>query len=258
MQKLNKALQFAEWGFACFLTLITGLRFVDPKGYQDPIKANLVFLQSKLFLAVLVCALAILLLKCLNEFIVSKYTVRAETVKFVVDSLHKKYFENVPEEHKYEHRVTVFKARKKWFPFTDCHLRIYSRSGTTYQKSKTRLIIDDDHLELNEGIAGWAWFINATATKMDLPAWPNTDSSNSISGEKALCEQYAKEGRIPLSKASSLNVKSRSVTATVVRTSKGKKWGVLVLDSRDPKGISELQEKKALVELSADLMTRMV
>jgi hypothetical protein len=108
---------------------------------------------------------------------------------------------------------------------------------------------------LNEGVAGKAWFINASATILNLPLWPESPNG---AKDYDIRREYAERGLLSMQKAVRLNVKSRSITATVVRSPIGKKWGVLVLDSRHPDGVSDNAEKQALVELSAAIMSTIV
>lgn len=54
-----------------------------------------------------------------------------------------------------------------------------------------------------------------------------------------------------------IRVKSRSVTASVVRRA-GERWGVVVFDSRDPQGVAQVPEKTAVVELTAFLLSQIV
>lgn len=133
---------------------------------------------------------------------------------------------------------------------------MFARSGTAYHRSRTFLRINDEVETANEGLAGKAWFINATVTQLNLPAWP--DANRAISSDWSSRKEYAERGFLTVDKAEGLNVKSRSVTATVVRSAIGKKWGVLVLDSRDPQGVSDAPDKKALMDLAADIMSNVV
>jgi hypothetical protein len=246
-------LQFAEWVLVFVLTLLTATRNVDPEDQEQPIRAVLTFIHGKLFTYIFWTALSILVVKVVNAVIQHK-TGRSDTIQNVLNSLHKQYFSGVPENELFQHRATLFKA-KKFFSLRPNYLQVFARSGTAYQRSKTYLRIDDENENRNEGIAGKAWFINASASVYDLPSWPETWSSGT---DFARRKEYAERGLLSVEKAASLNVKSRSITATVVRTATGRKWGVLVLDSRDPAGILNVPEKKALAELSAEIMRNMV
>jgi len=255
MELLQFVLQIAEWLLVFIVTALAGARAADPSNYDELSRAILVFLQAGSFKYTFACALGVFCLKIVNEGLLRRRITKMGQVRFVLNSLHRKYFSNVPEEELYLHRVTVLRA-KRFFSTTPHRLCVFARSGTSFQKSKTYLRIDDEHEDENEGVAGRAWFTNATATVTDLPQWP--DKLYSPTQDTLTRSQYAQTGLLSVEKASRLNVKSRSITATVVRTVSGRKWGVLVLDSRNPQGIQNSREKKEIVELSAAIMSHMV
>ena len=103
----------------------------------------------------------------------------------------------------------------------------------------------------NEGLAGQAWFRNATASVGDLPECPNPWSD-----ADARCQAYAKAGLLTAKKAGRLKVRSRSLLATPVRNFKGNQWGVLVLDSRLPNTFGP--ERQAAVTSFATVLSKML
>lgn len=153
-------------------------------------------------------------------------------LKNMTDSVHASYFVGVPEGERYHNRVTVFKANRKRTMLT-----AVCRSGTQFPRGTQPLGISDDAEAANEGIAGWAWFTDSTATRLNLPECPTP----CVAGD-ATCERYAREGRMPIEKARKLHVRSLSLLATPIRDRSGHRWGVLVLDSRRPDGIDATKE----------------
>lgn len=164
--------------------------------------------------------------------------------------------------------MTLFKAARHWrdvppdprkwngWPRWKRSLKVYCRSGTAYLKSSTRLAIDDDSEIGNEGAAGRSWFTNAQCIVSGLPAWPNPTPADPENDP--VCRDYAQRGFMTVKKAASLNVRSRSVSAHVVRTRAGERWGVVVFDSREPEGVSQDAPTALLMELTAYLLTRFV
>ena len=88
-------------------------------------------------------------------------------LKAALDSLRDGFFAEAPESERHHNRVTLFRPdRARRF------LRPFCRSGTQYQRCNTSFAIDDNNEQANEGVAGRAWFSDATITK-ELPAVPN-------------------------------------------------------------------------------------
>lgn len=271
MEALRRWVQRAEWAFVAALAVVAAVRTsVDPAKLQDTVwKHVVVGLQNHYVAVVAVLALSIFASK-LGHSGLERWTTSHKAIKAVLDSAHRIYFQGVAKsdpQDLYQHRVTLFRARRyirdlplmKWrlrdWPWWKRGLRVYCRSGTAYQHSRTRLAIDDDNESANEGIAGRAWFTNAAWTVSDLPEWP-AEATNPA--EDQTCNEYAERGYMSVSKAKSVAVKSRSVSAHVVRTKSGEKWGVLVFDSRDPQGVADMPERKHIIELSAHLLSQLV
>ena len=246
---------------------------MEPAGVADPLW-KLIVAEIREYYVPLVATLAILALvsKLLQSFL-ERWTTRSRAIKAVLDSAHRVYFKSaaqVTPEDLYQHRVTLFRAGKHWRdfpanPFTwrgwpsrqwRRSLQLFSRSGTAYQRSTIRLCIDDEHEEANQGVAGRAWFTDAQRTVSDLPEWPVPTPPNPANDP--VCVEYASKGFMSVENAAKVRVKSRSICAHVVRTKSGERWGVLVLDSRDPKGVAATAERAAIVELSALLLTQLV
>jgi hypothetical protein len=181
------------------------------------------------FIAVLVLVSLVLLAKAVEEFLEGSDTARLKTI---LDTLHATYFADFPANDRYQHRATLFKANRQ-----NTLLEAVCRSGHLYPKGIQPLRISINDEAANEGVAGWAWVTDSTVYRTDLPEVPNPWSDGD-----PVCQQYAKDGLLPMQKAQKLRVKSRSVVATPVRRPDGAVWGVLVLDSRRPDGIDRTKE----------------
>lgn len=199
-------------------------------------------------------ALAVLGLRITQEVLGGRIANRGE-IKRVLDSFQESFFRSVPSQDQFKHRATLFKARKNLAGQAQ-YLKVFARSGTAYQKSRTWFRINDESSDpsANEGVAGRAWFTNSQITVTDLPLWPNAGNPS----KDAECQRYARDGFLSLETAARLEIKSRSISATVVRNRAGQRWGVLVLDSQEPDGISMTSEKDAMFSLVADLVARHV
>jgi hypothetical protein len=255
---------YLEWALTGILPVVAVALRVDPTQYSQLPRALLETIQRHAVGTVLALSSAILVLKVVQK-LSERWATDHGAIKAVLDSAHKVYFERVakmdPDRQVY-HRVTLFRARKRLRDLDLLHpgrwkpsLTIYCRSGTAYQKSSTRMAIDDEDENANEGVAGRAWFLNGQCTVSDLPEWPTAPGD---AMENPVCQEHAAKGRLSVTQAAALKVKSRSLGAHVVRTTTGARWGVVVFDSRDANGVSEAPEKKALLELTAILLSQLV
>ena len=80
-------------------------------------------------------------------------------------------------------------------------------------------------------MAGRIWFLGTERT-VELPEW---------SDDPVRKAEYAVKGFIGPAQAESLRVKSKVLSGTVVRLF-GRKWGVLILDSKTPGFIANTKE----------------
>lgn len=168
--------------------------------------------------------------------------------KSALDILRNALFKNMPPDEMFHHRATLFKANRR-----ETKLKFFCRSGTQYQRKVQTFQINNDNEMQNEGIAGQAWFKDATLNYSDLPEIPSQWRDDDDS-----CKEYAKAGHLPLSKAKLLNVKSRSIAATPIRNLEGKRWGVLVVDSRNPDDFLSKSENKELFESIAATIEKLL
>ncbi|MBA4063095.1 MAG: hypothetical protein C0501_05175 [Isosphaera sp.] len=172
---------------------------------------------------------------------------REEFVKRVVgavlEGLRSEYFTKVDEEDRHNHRVTLFVCQTR-AGGDGKELRIYRRAGS-FPSSPTAWRVDDDEPGRCEGVAGRVWF-HGTKRTVELPEW-----SEDTAGKEA----YAAKGFVGPIQAENLKVKSKVLSGTVVRVF-GRKWGVLMLDSRTAGFILPAEEH--VVERYAALIGRML
>lgn len=186
--------------------------------------------------------------KICTDFFVSRGAPKKQ-IKASLNAFSDSFFKEVAISDRYKNRVTLFKAKKDFFGRQS--LIIFARAGTIQQKSNTQFLIDDNNEEKNEGVAGRAWYTNSRVTVSSLPQWNEGVSWKSDQN----CIEYAKQSFLTLEKASQLTIKSRSITATIVRNQQGDPWGVLVLDSREPQGVENTTEKNNLIDMVANTLS---
>lgn len=266
LRRFRTAAKWLEWMCLAAIPVVTGLQKVQPDTIQPPLIREFVRLfHTHPILPIFLFAMGGLIGKATQSGL-ERWMSDHKAIKGVLDAAHTTYFQGVPEKDRYLHRVTLFQARRHFrdFPFLKLWqyrslwkpaLRMQSRSGTAYQRSAPRLAIDDENEAGNDGVAGRAWFANAEWIAVDLPEWPDPEPADPSCNET--CIDYATKGYMRVQTCAKIKVKSRSVTASVVRKA-GDRWGVVVFDSRDPNGVSEIPEKTAVVKLTAFLLSQIV
>lgn len=175
-----------------------------------------------------------------------------EKLQFILDEYQDRVFKNlnVPKDH---NRVTLFKFKKNlffrrhwlesevstWFPFKTrrfCgdYLVPYMRSGHLTLNTKTIFYIDSENSAKSQGVAGLAWSQRGVVILPDLPEITSNTKTKArenyatvTKSSVRFLERYLAEGRIP----------SRAMAAMPVECN-GKLWGVIVLDSLDPLGVT--------------------
>lgn len=193
-----------------------------------------------------------------------------EKIQFILDGYQEKVFSasRAPRDH---NRVTLFKHHKScllkrhWTatsplrpwgdrkPFSE-YLVPYLRSGHLAQKTGAIFYVDSNNSERTEGVAGMAWAQRQVAHLPDLPEVVAATGkrikkqyATATKCDVKLMDKYLSEGRQP----------PRSIAAIPVECH-GKLWGVIVLDSRDPLGVTEesIQNYTLTVALIGQLLER--
>lgn len=175
-----------------------------------------------------------------------------EKLQFILDEYQDKVFKNlnVPKDH---NRVTLFKYQENLFfrrhwqesatgwslfktrRWRGNYLVPYMRSGHLTLKTKTLFFIDNENSTKTQGVAGVAWSSKQVFILPDLPEIkPTTANRTKESYAKVtkssvrFLERYLDEEKTP----------PRSMAAVPVECN-GKLWGVIVLDSLDPLGVTK-------------------
>lgn len=175
-----------------------------------------------------------------------------EKLQFILDEYQEKVFKNlnVSKDH---NRVTLFKYRENLFfrrhwlesptgwslfktrRWKGNYLVPYMRSGHLTLKTKTLFFIDNENSAKTQGVAGVAWSRKEVFILPDLPEIkPITAKRTKENYAKVtmssvrFLERYLTEGKTP----------PRSMAAVPVECN-GKLWGVIVLDSLDPLGVTK-------------------
>ena len=170
-----------------------------------------------------------LLLAAFTGFLQKRYGDPAmwSIVHNMLDDFRSKVFSDAGSDYQHHDRVTLFKHTQWAFVLTcwpwDGWLLPVERSGHTTQSSRAifRAPDDPDHCE---GMAGLAWCANGGLKVFNLP-----QLSSACSEEVFTC--YAEKTGVTVPWLRSRLPKGRSFYAVRVE-SKGKPWGVIVIDSR--------------------------
>ena len=143
-------------------------------------------------------------------------------VQSVLAYMHEHFFEGRDKDDKHKHRVTLFVCAAETGP-DGCSksLAIFARKGA-HGDSQTRWLVADDDLDRCRGMAGRIWCLGSTDEHAVGDAWDDNDPVKQAA--------YAKATDLTVAEAMGLRVKSQYFFGTVVMV-RGKKWGVLLIDS---------------------------
>ena len=135
------------------------------------------------------------------------------------------------------HRVTLFKHFRfrlaGWdvgnggWPWSGWLVPV-ARSGHTSQRSSARFLAPDD-TDRAQGIAGRAWARRRAAAVMT--ELPDVRADGCIPKQR---EDYAKRTNVRLRWVEKRRPAARSLMGFTVENTRGRPWGVLVIDSRSP------------------------
>jgi hypothetical protein len=267
LQKLRTAAKWLEWVCLGMIPAVAAIQRIAPDTVQSPILREIIrWFVNHPFGPIVGLAVGGIVGKG-TQSALERYQSSHAAIKAVLDAAHTSYFAGVPENERYLHRVTLFRARRYWrdIPFTfqvwqinarwKPKLRMRCRSGTAYQRSTHPLSLDDENESGNEGVAGRAYFANGVIVAPDLLEWPVPEPADPAADPA--CVAYATQGFMSIESCRRVRIKSRSVTASVVRKA-GARWGVVVFDSREPQGAGQAPEKNAVLKLTAFLLGQMV
>lgn len=190
---------------------------------------------------------------CIRKFLEQQGPVwRWDTIQALLDSAQKQLFEDRVNDELHHHRVTLFKYSKWQFryrrwPKCGGWLLPKARSGITTKKTTAHFFVPDD-ADKAEGIAGGAWCSGGLLEQFDLPDITSDPSEQDL-------REYAKRTRVPyewLSSRRSKPPRYRAIIAIAVQAA-GRRWGVLVIDSRNPSRFEPIKVKSVLNCIEAPL-----
>lgn len=168
-----------------------------------------------------------------------------KVVESVVDELRNHAFTRKTQRQPiHEHRVTIFKrvrwkmkirldrstqgGLRVWWPWSGW-LVPKVRSGHTTQRSRTVFLAPDD-ADHAEGVVGKVWATQGMLSKDDLPPIDGFSSGEQI-------REYAENSWVTEKWVRQRLDKCARCVCGIPLEVRGKTWGVIVLDSREPGGI---------------------
>jgi hypothetical protein len=160
-----------------------------------------------------------------------------DVIQWMLDRLQEETFreENEAGQPLHDHRVTIFKHGHRFFHLGKW-LTPVARSGHMTQGTDIMFRAGDDPTRL-EGIAGRAWALRSRVVAQDLPDL-NQHLVLSPAGREKAIEEYSKKTFVTqewLRRRLARNKPfARSYYAIHVEV-RGARWGVLVIDSMNPK-----------------------
>lgn len=230
------------------LGVITGIKKEDTWIKDSPSAIRLVeFLQEHaLILYAIICAIVIACFvyrRLGNPWVWEK-------IQFILDEYQDKAFNKEPGDATDHHRVTLFEHKKncifrkhwsseKWYnpsgekPMISSYLVPVKRSGHISQNSTTCFYVSDNSDDC-ESVAAKAWSSNQTVIKTDLPLINTRTVQRDL---KSYATDTYTDIKMLQKWASAKKQMPRSIAAVPVMVS-GEIWGVIVLDSRLPNGVT--------------------
>lgn len=193
-----------------------------------------------------------------------------DLIKFVLNEYQNNAFEVTPEKNqipKDHNRITIFRystglylfSKKpfswknyKKIKFKERYLAPVLRSGEQSQNSQALFLVTDDS-DTTQGVAGRTWCMQQAMTINKLPdVLGDGKTSRSNYAAKSFCTLEIIDRHIQEKKPM-----PRSISAIPLER-KGKPWGVIVLDSRYPNGVTEraIDEYRLTVSFISQLLEK--
>jgi|GEM_PF-4857527 len=199
---------------------ITVLEFADPEDQQAiPVPQELLeWLHTHRLMVVLLLAV-IELVGGLASFLLNVLCLfDRQQVREILETAVQHHFQE-QNRSEYHYRATLFKIR--YCPILGTWLGIVARSGENYTGSNTIFSLDRMRKQKCTGIVGEC-------------ARQNTQVIVALAGDAA-DDEYATRGYVADCEFQALNVKASVFFATPIVRQNGRTWGVLVLDTTDPR-----------------------
>jgi hypothetical protein len=152
-----------------------------------------------------------------------------DILKKFLDHLHRKHFPNPDGGSRPEFRLTLFTPGY----LKRNHLVVRSRSGGMLLTSRVKWSIKKSEAGEYDGLAGYSW-----ATEIFVPLHDLPDYDACSEEEKA---EYRRKTYISAKKINKLHWKARSYCSLIVKNQRGKKVGVLMMESKLPDGLKDIK-----------------
>jgi GAF domain-containing protein len=240
---------------------------------KDPIKYTQPYIKSSIVMSKQYAALSIVLAVYVG---LANYASKKigppwawQSIKYIIDRFQKQIIKGSSHPKYDEHRVTLFKCVRWNFRMTDWktlkersgsdkypnlkqlwNLRWFkplTRSGPTTQRLRTWFPLYEEGT-IGEGVIGEVWRTEGVKRVEDLPEIPPIDEADAAQVYKT----YAAEVKCNEKWLRSRNNRTmaRSYCGIPIEVDNGKRWGVIIIDSREPRlNISNEQIELAAVAL---------
>jgi|SRR6266478_2616733 len=149
-------------------------------------------------------------------------------LKRFVDHLHRQHFPEPTGGSNPNYRVTFFSRGR----LRRNSLGVYVRLGSLHPKSRARWDIRRSEAEDYHGVAGFAW---AREVFVTIDGLPDYDGGNDNDRANYLSRTFIKQNDVVR-----LHWKARSYRGLAIKDSKSEKVGVLMMESREPQGLTKI------------------
>ncbi len=158
-----------------------------------------------------------------------------DIIQDLLDVFRGHVFKDHPNDDVHHHRVTLFKrVTCSWSTnvreLYGGWLVAVARSGFTTRSSVTKFRAPDQ-ADQATGVAGMTWARANTVIVFDLPDLNDSPSNDDFA-------RFAEAARVSLDFLKQRRPRSRSLAGFPIEVA-GKQWGVVIVDSRRPRGIDE-------------------
>jgi len=159
-----------------------------------------------------------------------------ETVEAMLNHYRDRVFSRRTRDPRHYHRVTIFKHVGWRWPLLHGRLPGHgwlvpvARSGHTTRDAKTLFRAPSHDPDKAEGFAGMVWQRSDTPVIPDLPSLGTSATPDTYTG-------YAKRFNLTVERVRAKSWRSRSFSGFPILVN-GDQWGVVVLDSRSPDGLT--------------------
>ncbi len=190
--------------------------------------------------------------------------VKKQSLKNILNTIHLHYFSDDYGEKDPNFRVTYFKPTH-WISIEErfkgsppfifnfslirklricwtrkVYLQVYCRSGYMFEKSRAYWCATNSLHGHFDGIAGYAW---ASGTIVEIDDLPDYDSCNDAEKQAYIKKTFLDNNPW---KIEMLNWKARSYKAILIRDRKDKQIGILMLESKKPDGLKNVEAFKLI------------